>query len=130
MISSTTISWNATPPTIEAVSQEGSAQAMTAWLNSSLMPFAHQREGGTITSIDPPFSEFLFDDWMSSDVLKSFADNSNGIPINTGVTPRIVSPFQAIRDEDCALKFLVSFSATFCSSKEGQIRLFFCPTPF
>ncbi|PWN31430.1 uncharacterized protein FA14DRAFT_175612 [Meira miltonrushii] len=113
-ITSRTASGNATPSTIDAVSQEESAQAMTAWLNSSILPFAQQREGETITSIGSPFPQFLLDDWMSSDMLNSLGNTSSGIPTNTGVTPRIMSPFQGIRDEDRALKSLASFYAAFC----------------
>lgn len=112
-ISSRTTSGNATP---DPISQEDNAQAMTAWFNSSILPFSQQtrNESEPITSIGSPFPQFLLDDWMSSDVLNSLGNNSNGMPTNTGVTPRIMSPFQGIRDEDRALKSLASFYAAFC----------------
>lgn len=114
-LSSRSASGNATPSTIEPVSQEESSQAMTAWLNSSILPFAQQqREGETIASIGSPFPQFLLDDWMSSDMINSLGNTSNGIATNTGLTPRIMSPFQGIRDEDRALKSLASFYAAFC----------------
>ncbi|MCO5613631.1 hypothetical protein L7F22_067909 [Adiantum nelumboides] len=120
-LSSRSASGNATPSTIEPVSQEESSQAMTAWLNSSILPFAQQqREGETIASIGSPFPQFLLDDWMSSDMINSLGNTSNGIATNTGLTPRIMSPFQGIRDEDRALKSLASFYAAFCMTTTGE----------
>ncbi|MCO5613658.1 hypothetical protein L7F22_067936 [Adiantum nelumboides] len=111
-----------TPPSsIKQINHDDNAQAMNAWLNPSIFQFAPQPiptvegEGGLV-SISSPFPQLLFDDWISSDVLNSLANNANNVPTTTGVTPRIMSPFQGLRDEDHALNSLASFYAAFCTS--------------